>query len=278
MAIKDPKDSEFIQEQCANLEKCLDDVNSWMTANKLKLNGEKTEILVLGSDRRIKQAGVDSISVAGKSVAVSKGPIKNLGAKFDPKLDMAAQATQTLQNARIQLRKIGKVRHQLTQDATRQLVQSLVISRLDYCNSLLYGLSSTLMEKLQVLQNDAARLITRSKRSTHVTPILKNLHWLKIEQRIHFKILCHVYKSLNNLGPKYLADLVVPYEHHGPIRAAYKDLLTVPEVTLKTVGSRSFRVGAAKLWNSIPVFIRRSNSLSCFKTSLKTHYFKRLYD
>lgn len=114
-----------------------------------------------------------------------------------------------------QLRQIGHIRKYLNTDATKSLVNSLVTSRMDYCNVLLCGVPKNLLNKLQHLQNTAARIITRTSRYDHVTPILKDLHWLPVTKRVDFKILVHTYKSLNDQSPRYLKDLL---EIHEPTR------------------------------------------------------------
>ena len=94
---------------------------------------------------------------------------------------------------------------------TKSLVHAFVTCRLDNCNSLLIGSPSFLIQKLQCIQNCAARLVTGQPKFAHVTPILKELHWLPIEQRVAFKVLLLAYKGLNGLAPKYISDMLVRY-------------------------------------------------------------------
>ena len=105
-----------------------------------------------------------------------------------------------------QLRQLWAVRRSLTIEAAHTLVHAFVNSRLDYCNSLLFNIGKGLLERLQGIQNAAARLVTGSRKYDHITPVLRSLHWLPIHQRIDFKIATLVYKCLHGLTPPYLAD------------------------------------------------------------------------
>ena len=103
---------------------------------------------------------------------------------------------------------IGKVRQYITNDPYKILVQALVTSRLDYGNALLQGLPQVLRERLQRIQNCAARLITRSRKSEHIMPVLRELHWLMVKYRLSFKVYTFTYKVLNGLTPAYMSDIV----------------------------------------------------------------------
>jgi len=168
-----------------------------MIANKMKLNSEKTEIMLLGTCKQLQEISLKSISVAGTEVPITKGPIHNLGATFDSFLSMEAQVINTVKSASLHLRNIGHVRQRLTTDATKSLVQSAVVARLDYCNSLLCGVPDVLLDRLQRIYNSAARLIKLSRTREHVTPLLASLHWLPVRARIDFKVLLLVYKALH---------------------------------------------------------------------------------
>ena len=118
-----------------------------------------------------------------------------------------------------------------------ELAQALITSRLDTCNSLLHSLNKTQLKRLQRLQNTAVRLVTLSRKCIHITPILKQLHWLSTEQRIIFKMSMFVLKTIHGASPTYLCSIVKPYEPlRGNIRSANKLLLT--EYKSKTCGER----------------------------------------
>ena len=250
-----------------------------MLANKLKLNEDKTEIQVFGTPERVGLVNIQALSIAGVSVVVSSTAVVNLGVAFDSELDMSSQISKTVRSAQYHLRNIGRIRNRLTTDAARTLVQSLVISRLDYCNSLLYGVpETTQLIRLRRIHHQAARLITRSDRFADSSLLLQSLHWLPIEYRIQFKILCNVFKAVNGLGPRYLSDMLVYYVPSRALRAvANRDkVLIVPETNLK-VGKRAFSVCGPQLWNSLPTSLRHAECIVSFKSGLKTYFFNKVY-
>ena len=148
--------------------------------------------------------------------------------------------------------------------------------KLDSNNSLLSGMPQTLLTKLQRIQNAAAKVITRKKKSDHVTPILRELHWLPIAQRIVFKLLLLTFKVLNGKGPAYILDLLQPYQPSRTLRSSSDHLiLVIPKSKLKTYGDKAYSVIAPQLWNSLSCDIRSSQSVCSFKTALKTFLFKQ---
>ncbi|XP_064638331.1 uncharacterized protein LOC135494344 [Lineus longissimus] len=163
----------------------------------------------------------------------------------------------------------------LTRDATRTLVQALVLSRLDYCSSLLFNISSELSSKLQMVQNNAARLVTRTRKRDHITPTLRDLHWLPIRARIEFKILTVVYKCYRQLAPKYLEELLVPYAPKRALRSADKNLLVTPRFQSSSFGGRAFSSAAALAWNSLGQGLRQEDTLNKFRKALKTELFRK---
>lgn len=156
------------------------------------------------------------------------------------------------------------------------LINAFVISPLDNCNSLMYGLPKYLIDRVQHVFNCAAKLITLSKKYDHVTPLLIELHWLPVEYRIIFKIFLK-YLILNGIVPDYLKDLLEPYVPCRRLRSMSKLRLVEPSYKLSTYGFRAFSVCAPRLWNGIPLEIRQSNSVSVFKKNLKAHLFKQAF-
>ena len=192
--------------------------------------------------------------------------VKYIGVLFDDSLSLVPHVTATCKSAFYNLRNICKIRRFLTNDTTGSIVHAFVTSRIDCCNFLLYGLPKCVLKKLQYVQNSAARHIYLSKKFDHVTPFLVTLHWLPIEQRIHFKILLITCKAVNGKAPKYISDLL---PLHSPGRN--QKLLCKASYNLKTYGARSF-CAAPLLWNSIPYDIHT------FKRKLKTWLFLITYN
>ncbi|KAL0147478.1 hypothetical protein M9458_050590 [Cirrhinus mrigala] len=157
------------------------------------------------------------------------------------------------------------------------LVHAFMTSRLDYCNALLGGCPASSINKLQIVQNAAARVLTRSRKYDHITPILKSLHWLPIRFRISYKIALLTYKALNGLAPAYLTSLLPRYNPSRSLRSQNSRLLVVPRIAKSTKGGRAFSHLAPKLWNSLPDNVRGSDTLSRFKSRLKTHLFSQAF-
>ena len=154
-------------------------------------------------------------------------------------------------------------------------IHAFISSRLDYCNSLLSGIDQSSLRRLQLVQNAAARLLTGTKKREHITPVLAALHWLPVHFRIDFKILLFTFKSLHGLAPSYLADLVKPYIPERALRSANQHLLIPPNRPngLRSRGDRAFAAAAPRLWNSLPLAIRCTNSIESFKSQLKTYFY-----
>ena len=198
-----PNDEVNVVEALCRVESCLTDIVSWMHNNMLKLNTDKTEVIVFSSKHNEQFVG-DLEMTVGQSKIKPSAVVRNLGASFDSRMNMMNHVNSVCRSSYAQLRQIGHIRQYITCDATKSLVNSLVTSRLDYCNSLLYKLPKTTLNKLQTVQNTAARIITKTPRASHITPVLKELHWLPVESRVQYKILTLTYKALNGQAPAYL--------------------------------------------------------------------------
>ena len=193
---------------------------------------------------------------------------------MDEHQNMTTQINTICRSAHFHLRNIRSIRSLLPSPAAAQLVHSLITSRIDYCNSLLYGLPDNRRYPLQRIQNIAARIVSlRSDR--HITPILRDLHWLPIKFRIIFKILLLTYKCVHGLAPNYLSNLIPMYHQNRNLRSTHQRRLETPKTRLKTYGDRSFSFAAPKEWNKLPLHIKISPSVDCFKSQLKTYLFKQ---
>ena len=142
--------------------------------------------------------------------------------------------------------------------------------------SWIFGLSQSVIDRLQYVQNCAARLVTRTRSLEHITPVLRRLHWLPVRQRITYKILLLTYKALNGMAPKYIAGLLQPYTPTRQLRSS-KNLLVTPKSNLKFYGDRSFQVAAPRFWNSLTDDIRSIQILDVFKNKIITLLFRESF-
>lgn len=267
------------QSSMQKLENCICDIRKWMKSNFLKLNDSKTEFLVLNS-RQMKPIDESCIVIGEESVDAVKSA-RNIGAMIDCNLTMESQVSNVCRNCYLSLRQISQIRQYLTEDATATLVNALVTSKLDCNNSLLIGIPTTLKCKLQRIQNNAARLITKTNKSEDITPVLKSLHWLPVSFRIEFKVLVLCYNSLNGCSPAYMCSMLNyrdPPTDRCTLRNDELDLLREPSARLKSHGDRAFSIYAPKLWNTLPLHVRKASTPDSFKKMLKTLLFKRSFD
>ena len=154
-----------------------------------------------------------------------------------------------------------------------------MISKLDYGNAVLFGINGRLPQKLQRVQNSAARVITQQRRRDHlyITPMLIALHWLPVPWRITDKILVLTFRALHNLAPEYIADMIEEYTPSCHLRSAGSRLLRLSRHNLEHYGRRGFSVTAPRLWNDLPDSLSHIDSLELFKSNLKTHLFKAAF-
>ena len=208
----DPKSSGDIASAKLRLTNCITEIRSWMLANKLKLNDSKTELFLIASPRHAEIVShLDVDLKIGGSVITPSSSVKNLGIVFDISLTMEQHVTALCRNINFHLGNLSRRKRFIDSATCAHAVRSLILSRLDYGNSLLGGLPSANMQRLQRLQNRAERLIFQVDRRTSAAPLIRELHWLTVQQRIHFKNLLHVYNCLQGSSPVYLQDLVPLY-------------------------------------------------------------------
>ena len=215
------------------------------------------------------------ITVGNSSITQSSS-IRNLGVTLDQHATLELHVKNVAKSAFLKIREISYYRRHLTMDAAKTLMHAYVTSRIDYCNSLFYGLPDNLIRKLQSVLNTAARVVTMTRKHDSITPVLYHLHWLPVKFRIQFKLLLLVFKSLNGLAPAYLSEKLT-LKPHSKLRSSNQKLLIVPHSNMRNYGDRCFSVAGPKLWNSLPRALRIASSVDIFKKDLKTHLFKNAF-
>ena len=258
---------------------CVDGVGLWMRSNRLQLNTAKTEVLWCASARRQHQIPDDPLSVGSDLVPPARS-VRDLGIYLDSDLSMRTHVTRTVSSCFAVLRQIRSIRRSVSPSVVQSLIVSLVLSRLDYGSATLAGLPACLLDRLQSVLNAAARLIYGSRKYDHVTPLLRDLHWLRVPERITFRLAVLAYRCQNGLAPPYLADelhRVADVESRRRLRSASTAALVVPVTAHTTIGDRAFPVAAARAWNGLPPSVTSSPSLPVFRLRLKTELFARSY-
>ena len=198
------------------------------------LNDDKIGVLVISSVSMRSKLQVPHLKI-GSSIVT---PVYcNIGLYMNSVMDMGQQVQKICQSCYFHIFSIGKIRHLLNNKSTEILVHAFIASRLDDGNALLYGISKYLLAKLQRVQNAAGRLITRTKKQEHITPVLVSLHWLPIKQRIQYKLLLLAYRVIHGHRPSYLA-----HKSSCQLRSADKNLLVVPRSKSCSYGDRAFSV------------------------------------
>ena len=199
----------------ATLEKCIQEIRRWMGQNFLKLNDKKTKFLLFGSRQELSKVSLPFITI-GDSQITPSSQAKKFGCYIwldnDSKTSYLQHCSRIIINIR-NIRNISRIRKYLNQSAAEQIIHAFVTSRLDNGNALFYGLPQNQISRLQHIQNTAARVVTLSRKSCHITPMLKELHWLPVSQRIVFKLMLIVHKSVNNIAPIYISELLKVYTH-----------------------------------------------------------------
>ena len=262
-----------MKEKVDKYERCVTDLKEWMSQNRLKLNAEKTEAVLIGSKKQRMKIDQKHIEIEGSNIDFKENA-RNLGVIIDSGLNMTDHVKNLKRSILFELKKISSIRDVLTNDACKKLVVSLLFSKLDYCNSLLSNTAAENISRLQSIQNNAARLVMKKNRRDDAALLLYQLHWLPVCQRIRYKAASIVYKCVEESAPSYLQDLLSLQQHKRTLRSSSDPLLLkIPRTRLKA-GEKSFSFFGPSTWNSLPYEIRNSPSLDTFKKQLKTFLFR----
>ena len=258
-----------------------------MSENFLALNPIKTEFILFGTRQQLSKLTNPSLSLSNKITVVPASSVKNLGIIFDPHVSFHEHITKISQSCFYHIRDLRRLRPCLNLNTAATIGTALVQSKLDYCNSILFDLPAYEIQRLQFIQNSLARVIYCKSKFSHVTPFLQSLHWLRIKERIHYKILSLTFKILNNLAPDYLSQLIA-IQPPGLTRSSKLITLRWPSNTLtnSSISHRAFQYAAPKLWNDLPSSFRIPDvlnplkpaiSYAQFHNQLKTYLFTQSY-
>ena len=241
-------------ETLRRVEMCLKEILIWKHKNMLKLNSDKTDMIVFASYKNESSSQEITINIGSSEIKPSL-VVRNLGTMLDSKMDMEQHINSVCRSCYGQIRQIGHIQKFLTSDATKMFVNFLVTSMMDYCNVLLHGVQMTTLKKnLQTVQNTAARLFSKTSRHNHISPVLTL-----------------PFKAIHSLAPKYIKNLLQVYKPGRNLRSLNTSIrLQIPKTKTMTYGDRCFASAAPKLCNGLPSKFRDCETLEFFKRSLKT--------
>jgi hypothetical protein len=255
---------------------CTSAIHEWLLHNSLTLNPEKTEAIVCGTRPTVNSVR-NSVSInVAESIINPSSHVKTLGITIDSQLNFNEHVSNTCRSCYHHIRALRHLRSSLTRENANMIASAIVGSRLDYCNSLYYGMSDININKLQRVQNSLARVVVGLRRSEHITPVLADLHWLPIRARITFKIAKMVFKVRSTGRPTYLASMLQQYQPTRHLRSSGRNTLVVPSTTT-SYGDRSFNHSAAVTWNSLPESVRNVDTLPTFHSRLKTFLYQQSF-
>ena len=224
----------------------MNQIDGWMNHFFLKLNQSKTQIIVFGPESIRSKVAINGVFIENRTTCIRfQTIVKNLGILFDANLSFTEQIKAVVGTAFASIKNIARIKSFLTAKEKCTLLTSLVLSKIDYCNSLYYGVNSTMVNKLQVVQNSAARLVFNKRKFDHSSGLLHQLHWLPVKERITYKINLLIHKTLYHLSPEDIQDLITIHSTRTfNLKGDYK--------SNSLYGDRAFLVYAPQVWNQLP--------------------------
>ena len=278
----------------AHLKTTINSISSWMSANLLSLNQSKTEFLLIGLPKQISKISDPTLLMPSNVSITPTDSARNLGVIFDSSLTFSEHISSVSKACFLSIRDLRRIRNTLDHSTAQIIATSLIHSKVDYCNSLFLNLPRSQLDRLQLILNSAARAVSKTPRFTHISPILRSFHWLKIDQRIQYKVLSLTYKTLQSQKPSYLYNLL-NIQTNTSTRSSTSVTLQRPTVNSRLkITDRSFTHHAPVLWNSLPRDLRQPathsshTDVSCstaqlalsapqFLSRLKTHLFHKSF-
>ena len=272
-----------IEETTIEVNRVFDCIKNWMDSRRLKLNVDKTECIIVGSTRSRCQnlANFTHLTLGEFRIKISES-VRNLGVIFDKDLSFCDHMKRTKKQVIGNLINISRISKFLDISCRMKLVHGLVLSKIDYCNFIYYGLPNRDLRSLQLLINNAARIVCGMDRFSRerITPKCISLHILPLKARIEYKICLLAYKAIKYGQPSYLCTLLKPHEQARelPLRGERDGRLHEPVISRAAYSNRCFSYIAPRMYNNLPVELKTLTCLERFKNDLKTHLFRKSYD
>ena len=242
-----------------------------MSGNKLKLNPDKTEFLLIGHERqKSKFLAMFPVDLLGLQTTSAKAA-QNVGVFFDTNFSFRSHVSAVCRSCRYHIRDLRLIRRYLSFDSAKLLAHALISSRLEYCNSLLFGIADEEVIQLQRIQNSLPRVVTKKPPLTRNVPLLRSLHWPPVKFRIEFKICLLTYKTFTENQPDYLNAMLTPLIPPRPLRSKMVFIFLSLYKVKTNAGARAFRSCGPSLWNRLPFLVRSAPSTATFRRRLSEY-------
>jgi hypothetical protein len=252
-----------LSETIQNIEACIIEVRSWLASIFLKLNEKKTEFILIGNPSLLNRCSPVVLRVGEYSLHPASS-VRSLGVQLDKHLTMEEHIKKISATSFMYLRLISRVRRSLNRRHQLMLTNALVLSRVDFCGSLLIDVSAKLLKRLLIIQNAVVRMVMALKKRDHITPHAAALGLLPIPYRLRLHVACLIFSMLRTGQPKILASYLVTSTSSRVTRSqTHGGLLSQHAST--SVGQKAFNVFAPRLWNSLPLAIKDLKTLGCFR-------------
>ena len=222
--------------------------------NKLKLSDDKTEVVLFGTRQQLEklESNEEFKIKIGCEIIKPVPSARNLGYFMESQLKSKTHITKVCGTSYSTLKNIARIHSLLPPGAAKIIVQGFVISKLDYCNTLLLGTSGHQLSRVQMIQNMGCRVIRNLKKHDHVSNAMKEIHWLKVQEWIQYKVLVTTYQCVNGLAPSFLTNLLDLDLTRKHLRSDTQGKLPIPHSSLSQVHNSSIQYARPRLWNELP--------------------------
>ncbi len=253
-----------------NVTSCVHEIRSWLTSNGLAFNDSKTKLLCFSPAAKSSFLSTTFSFTVGSSLCSSDSSVRDLGVILDDTLSMDKQITNLTKTCFSKLKNLWRIRRYVSFETAKSLVHAHVISRLDYCNSLLLKCNTTQIASLQRIQNCAARFVFSRTDKCSTTEMLIKLHWLPVKKRLLFKIATVIHNTLYSENSTFMRELIKIQSSVSSRRTADR---LIPQLFHARIGGKAFSNYAPILWNNLPERIRSLKEHNSFRIQLKTYLF-----
>ena len=252
-----PARVQLAQDDCIHhMERCIEEIRNWMARNMLKLNDEKTEFIISGTCQQLKK--IDNITISKNIIPAEH--VRNLGFLMDKFCKNIKHINYLSSSLCHQLRNIQNIRGKLDFDTVKTVVQALILSKLDYCNSLLIGTPECHLSWLQCVQNMACRVVCNLRKYDHVSALMYSLHWLKVRECVTYKIAYLVHCCKIGSALQYLIDVLPIANRICSLRSSTSGNIPSSKCQTSLVSEGSFSAAGPRIWNSLPPGVQSEKS------------------